>query len=100
WGASVAAIQGLVAKENVVSTIEVILGLSNQTITDLFTPLNAFTFMTFNLFSAPCFGAIGAMRDAFGSRKKMWYAVLLQTGFAWIISSLIFGIVTLIGVIF
>ncbi len=100
WGASVAAIQGLVAKENVVSTIEVILGLSNQTITDLFTPLNAFTFMTFNLFSAPCFGAIGAMRDAFGSRKKMWYAVLLQTGFAWVISSLIFGIVTLIGVIF
>lgn len=100
WGASVAAIQGLVAKENVVSTIEVILGLSNQTITDIFTPLSGFTFMTFNLFSAPCFGAIGAMKDAFGSRKKMWYAVLLQTGFAWALSSLIFGIGKLIEVIF
>ena len=56
--------------------------------------------MTFNLFSAPCFGAIGAMRDAFGSNKKMWLAVLLQTGFAWALASLIFGVGTLIGVIF
>ena len=45
--------------------------------------------MTFNLFSAPCFGAIGAMREAFGSTKKMWLVVILQTTFAWVLASLI-----------
>ena len=122
WGASISAIQGLVAKENVVSTMGVIAGLTEEAVEALgsnpskeqlvalfgsestslfstFTGLSAFSFMTFNLFSAPCFGAIGAMRDAFGSTKKMWIAVLLQTGFAWVLASLIFGVGTLIGVI-
>ncbi|HPX71866.1 MAG TPA: ferrous iron transport protein B [Acholeplasmataceae bacterium] len=122
WGASVSAIQGLVAKENVVSTMGIIANLTANAVESLgsnpspealralfgseanslfstFTGLSAFSFMTFNLFSAPCFGAIGAMRDAFGSRKKMWLAVLLQTGFAWLLASAIFGIGSLIGVI-
>lgn len=121
WGASVSAIQGLVAKENVVSTMGIIANLTANAVESLgsnptpealralfgseantlfstFTGLSAFSFMTFNLFSAPCFGAIGAMRDAFGSRKKMWLAVLLQTGFAWLLASAIFGIGSLIGV--
>ena len=123
WGASVSAIQGLVAKENVVSTMGVIAGLTEEAVEALgsnptqeqltqlfgsnstslfatFTGLSAFSFMTFNLFSAPCFGAIGAMREAFGSTKKMWLAVILQTTFAWVLASLIFGIGTLIGVMF
>ena len=122
WGASVSAIQGLVAKENVVSTmgilsnltsdavealgsnpdpesLRLLFGSESNTLFSTFTGLSAFSFMTFNLFSAPCFGAIGAMREAFGSTKKMWLAVLLQTGFAWALASLIFGVGTLIGVI-
>ena len=93
WGASVSAIQGLVAKENVVSTMGIIANLTANAVESLgsnpspealralfgseanslfstFTGLSAFSFMTFNLFSAPCFGAIGAMRDAFGSRRR------------------------------
>jgi ferrous iron transport protein B len=56
--------------------------------------------MVFNLFSAPCFGAIGAMKREFGSTKKTLIAVLFQTGIAWLLASLVFGIGSLIGLIF
>ncbi|MDD4212176.1 MAG: ferrous iron transport protein B [Bacilli bacterium] len=110
WGATVSAIQGLVAKEQVVSSMSIIAGLSedvsssslifNSQIFSFFTPLNAYSFMVFNLFSAPCFGAIGAMRRELGSNKRTWLALLFQTGIAWILASLIFGIGILIGGVF
>ena len=56
--------------------------------------------MVFNLFSAPCFGAIGAMRREFGSTKLMLKAVLFQTGLALVIATLVFQIGRLIEVIF
>lgn len=105
WGATVSAIQGLVAKEQVVSSMNIIVGLaeeaelSNQLFSSsafsFFTPASAYAFCAFNLFSAPCFGAIGAMRRELGSRKRMWQAVLFQTGIAWVIGCIIFGIGTL-----
>ena len=108
WGAAVSAIQGLVAKEQVVSSMEVIAGLAegsgvslfNTNIFSFFNSASAYAFMVFNLFSAPCFGAIGAMKREFGSSKKMWIAILFQTGTAWVLASLVFLIGTLIGVIF
>ncbi|MFA6627550.1 MAG: ferrous iron transport protein B, partial [Bacilli bacterium] len=110
WGATVSAIQGLVAKEQVVSSMAVIAGLSeevasgsgifNAQIFSFFTPISAYSYMIFNLFSAPCFGAIAAMRRELGSRKRVWIAVSFQTGLAWVIASLFFGIGTLIGGIF
>lgn len=96
WGAAVAAIQGLVAKENVVSTMEVISAVgeggdvfAGNGLFAFFNPVNSYAFMVFNLFSAPCFGAIGAMRREFGSTKSMFKAVGFQTGLAWILASLI-----------
>lgn len=108
WGAAVSAIQGLVAKEQVVSSMEVIAGLAegsgvslfNTSIFSFFNSASAYAFMVFNLFSAPCFGAIGAMKREFSSSKKMWIAILFQTGIAWVLASLVFLIGTLIGVIF
>lgn len=108
WGATVSAIQGLVAKEQVVSSMEIIAGLSEGAGNAVFTNgifsffggLNAYSFMVFNLFSAPCFGAIGAMKRELGSSKKMWQAVLFQTGLAWVLASLVFLIGSLIGMIF
>lgn len=110
WGATVSTIQGLVAKEQVVSSMAIIAGLSedvgsgsfifNTQIFSFFTPLSAYSFTVFNLFSVPCFGAIGAMRRELGSNKRTWLALLFQTGIAWILASLIFGIGTLIGGIF
>lgn len=105
WGATVSAIQGLVAKEQVVSSMNIIAGLAENSESSVqlfassafnfFTPASAYAFCAFNLFSAPCFGAIGAMRRELGSRKRMWQAVLFQTGIAWVIACAIFGIGTL-----
>ena len=95
WGAAVSAIQGLVAKEAVVSSLEVIASVAeggnifNSEIFGFFNGFSAFGYMTFVLFSAPCFGAIAAMKREFGSSKKMWKAVLIQTAIAYTLASLI-----------
>ncbi len=108
WAASVSAIQGLVAKEGVVSSMEVIAGVAegagsvlfNSQIFSFFSGTSAYAFMVFNLFSAPCFGAIAAMRRELGSNKKMFKAIGFQTLLALLLSYLVFGIGSLIGVIF
>jgi ferrous iron transport protein B len=103
WAATVSAIQGLVAKEQVVGSMAVIANVSeegnmifNSGVFSFFNAASAYAFVVFNLFSAPCFGAIGAMKKELGSTKKMMYAILLQTGLAWIIAVL----VNLIGNLF
>jgi ferrous iron transport protein B len=53
--------------------------------------------MAFNLFSAPCFATIGAMRRELHSTKKMLMAVAFQTGLAWVVAVLIYQIGTWIG---
>lgn len=110
WEATVSAVQGLVAKEQVVSSMNIIAGLSEESedvvalfsssAFNFFTPASAYAFCVFNLFSAPCFGAIGAMRRELGSSKKMWQAILFQTGIAWLLGCLVFGVFTLIGMAF
>lgn len=104
WETAVSAIQGLVAKEQVISSMSVIAGFAQNTenskeiftshVFDFFTPTSAYAFMVFNLFSAPCFGAIGAMKKELGSTKKMLMAVVFQITFAWCLAVLInqFGI--------
>ena len=57
-----------------------------------FTAASAYAFMVFNLFSAPCFGAIGALKRELGSTKKMLKVVLFQTIFAWILATLVYQI--------
>lgn len=107
WATSVSAIQGLVAKEQVVSSMAIIGGLSaditegsvilNAPIYAFFTPASAYAFMVFNLFSAPCFGAIGAMKKELGSTKKMFQAILFQTGLAYVLAIFIYQSFTLLG---
>ncbi len=102
WGATVSAIQGLVAKEQVVSSMSIIAGFgeegeasdifSNTSSFGFFSPISAYAFMIFNLFSAPCFGAIGAMRRELGSRKKMLLAVIFQTTYAWLIATIFYQV--------
>jgi ferrous iron transport protein B len=110
WGATVSAIQGLVAKEQVVSSMSIIAGFSGEASGNLifssegifgfFTPATAYAFMAFNIFSAPCFGAIGAMHKELGSTKKTLRAVTYQTGLAWVLATLIHLIGLAIGGIF
>ncbi len=107
WEATVSAIQGLVAKEQVISSMSIIAGLSSEieesamifksASFSFFTGASAYAFMVFNLFSAPCFGAIGAMRREFGSTKKMFKAIIFQTTIAWLLASLVFNVGTFIG---
>ena len=103
WGATVSAVQGLVAKEQVISSMSVIAGLAEDTeegseifatggIFGFFTMASAYAFMVFNLFSAPCFGAIGAMKRELGGTKRMLKAVLFQTTFAWILATIVYQI--------
>ncbi len=109
WGVAVSAIQGLIAKEQVVSSMAIISGFSEEVSTGLlifessmfafFTPASAYAFMAFNLFSAPCFGSIAAMRSELGSTRQMLGAVLFQTGLAWVVAVIIFQAGRLIEVI-
>lgn len=99
WEATVSAFQGLVAKEQVVSSMNIIAGLAENSSATMslfsssafsfFTPVSAYAYCVFNLFSAPCFGAIAAMKRELGSKKAMFKAVLFQTTMAWAIATLI-----------
>lgn len=95
WAATVSAIQGLVAKEQVVSSMEVIASVNGDaslfesSIFGFFNAWSAYAFMTFNMFSAPCFGAISAMRSELGSTRAMFKAIAFQCTVAWILSTII-----------
>lgn len=96
WGAAVSAIQGLVAKEQVISSMSVIAGLAegaenqsqifNSPIFNFFTPASAYAFMVFNLFSAPCFGTIAALKKELGSTEKTLKVITAQIIFAWLLA--------------
>ena len=100
WGATVSTIQGLAAKEQVISSMTVIAGLSEEAsgqifktgIFSFFTPASAYAFMVFNLFSAPCFGAIGALEKELGTFEKMLKVVIFQIVFAWSLAVLIYQV--------
>jgi len=102
WGATVSTIQGLVAKEQVISSMSVIAGFAEEvegnqlfgegSIFGFFTAASAYAFMVFNLFSAPCFGAIGAMRRELGGTKKMLKAVTFQMIFAWCLGAIVYQV--------
>lgn len=102
WEIAVSSIQGLVAKEQVISSMAIIAGLENEDVHnnifvtgspfEFFTPLAAYAYVCFNLFCAPCFGAISAMKKVFGSTKKTLLAVAYQIGLAYVLSCIIFQI--------
>lgn len=88
WEATVSSLQGLIAKEQVVSSINVIAGFSNEgqnlfgeSVFNFFTKSSAYSFMIFNLFSAPCFGAIGAMEKELRRYKKSYKSSYISNCF-------------------
>ncbi|MCI5892018.1 MAG: ferrous iron transport protein B [Clostridiales bacterium] len=101
WKAAVAAITGLIAKENVVGTFGVLYGFAEVaedgaeiwgTLASSFTMLSAYSFLVFNLLCAPCFAAIGAIRREMNSAKWTWFAIGYQTIFAYCVSLCIYRI--------
>ena len=99
WQAAVAAVMGLVAKENVVGTLGILYGFAEVaedgveiwgTLAASFSAVSAFSFLVFNLLCAPCFAAMGAIRREMNNAKWFWFAILYQCGFAYIVSLCIY----------
>ena len=84
WRASTALVTGFIAKESVVSTLTVLLG-NAAAIATLFTPLTAFTFLTFALLYTPCVAAIAAVKNELGA-KGAALVVIGQCAIAWIVA--------------
>jgi ferrous iron transport protein B len=84
---------GIAAKETIVSTLSVTVGTAN--LGSFFNPASALSFMTFILLASPCIAAISAMFRELGSKRKLLYALLWQTGFAYVSALLVHYIVLL-----
>jgi len=100
WKASVSLVTGLVAKESVVSTMAVLYGGSAAAVSEVFTPLSAFSFMVFVLLYTPCIAALSAIRKEMGSAKWTAISIGYQLAVAWFASALVFQAGTLFGHIF
>ena len=106
WRSAVAAITGLIAKENVVGTFGVLFGGFDEVaengwqvwtaMRESFTQISAYSFLVFNLLCAPCFAAIGAIKREMNNAKWTWFAIGYQCGFAYVVSLCIYQIGSLI----
>lgn len=105
WQAAVAAITGLVAKENVVGTLGILYGFAEvsedgaeiwSTLAGSFTTVSAYSFLVFNLLCAPCFAAMGAIKREMNNPKWTWFAIGYQTGLAYVSSLCIYQLGTFI----
>lgn len=105
WKFSVAAITGLVAKENVVGTFGILFGFGEvaEDGTEIWgslaasvTAIAAYSFLVFNLLCAPCFAAMGAIKREMNNTKWFWFAIGYQTILAYLASLCVFQIGTLL----
>ena len=115
WRSAVAAITGLIAKENVVGTFGILYGFAEvaedgkevwNALSTAMPALAAYSFLVFNLLCAPCFAAMGAIKREMNSRRWFWVAIGYQCAIAYIVSLCIYQLGMLfsgtfgIGVIF
>lgn len=105
WKSAVAAITGLIAKENVVGTFGILFGFAEVaedgseiwgTLASSMTPLAAYSFLIFNLLCAPCFAAMGAIKREMNNIRWFWFAVGYQTLLAYVVSLCVFQIGSLV----
>ncbi|MFI3325159.1 MAG: ferrous iron transporter B [Clostridia bacterium] len=110
WQLAAAAVTGFIAKENVVGTLAVVYSVSSFINEDLeltggeseiaavmgLTAVAALAYLMFNLFTPPCFAAIGAMNSEMKSAKWLWGGIALQFGTGYVVAFLVYQIGTLI----
>ncbi len=113
WQMAAAAVTGFIAKENVVGTLAVcFVGLENLIDTEelalmegagaevatvfAITKAAALAYLMFNLFTPPCFAALGAMNSEMGDRKWFWGGVALQFATGFTVAYLVYQIGTLV----
>lgn len=110
WQLAAAAVTGFIAKENVVGTLAVCYGLSAFIDTEelaligdgnvvaqtmALTKVAALAYLMFNLFTPPCFAALGAMNSEMQSKKWLWGGIALQMGTGYTVAFLVYQIGTL-----
>lgn len=111
WQLAAAAVTGFIAKENVVGTLAVCYGVTNFIDTEelalvgganevatifALTKVAALAYLMFNLFTPPCFAAIGAMNSEMKSGKWLWAGIGLQLGVGYTVGFLVYQIGTLV----
>ena len=112
WQLAAAAVTGFIAKENVVGTLAVCFGISNLIDTDALemvegaggevaavfgiTKVAALAYLMFNLFTPPCFAAMGAMNAEIKQKKWLWGGLGLQLGTGYSVGYLVYTVGTLI----
>ncbi len=97
WRKGVALLSGLVAKEAVVSTLQVLYAAPDTgrlvgMLQQQFTPLSAYSFLVFTLLYPPCVAAMAAIRRELGSAKYMALSIAIQVGAAYVVSLLVYQI--------
>lgn len=102
WQSTVATITGLIAKENVVSTLGVLFRIGEEVAEDNagllaavathYTAISAYSFMVFNLLCAPCFAAMGAIKREMNNGKWTLAAIGYMCGFAYLVALIIYQI--------
>ena len=102
WEKCVALLSGLVAKEAVVSTMQVLYsaadtGVLAATLASQFTPLSAVSFLVFVLLYTPCVSAIAAIRREMNSTKHTLLAIAMQLGTAYVVALLVYQVGSLLG---
>ena len=104
WKMTVAAITGLVAKENVVGTFGQLFGFAEVaedgqeiwgTLASSMSQIAAYSFLVFNLLCAPCFAAMGAIKREMNNTKWFWFAIGYQCLLAYLVALCIFQFGTL-----
>ena len=105
WKMAVAAVSGLIAKENVVATFGLLFGFAEVaedgseiwgSLAQVMTPVAAYGFLVFNLLCAPCFAAMGAIKREMNNVKWFWFAIGYQCGLAYVVALCIYQIGALI----
>jgi len=112
WQLAAAAITGFIAKENVIGTLAVVYGITNFIDTEEFellggagdvatvmglTSVAALAYLMFNLFTPPCFAAIGAMNAEMESKKWLWAGIGFQFGVGYTVAYFVYQVGTLIA---
>ena len=106
WKSAVAAVTGLIAKENVVGTFGILFGFAEVNadngieiwgeLAGSMTAAAAYSFLVFNLLCAPCFAAIGAIKREMNNGKWFWFAIGYQTLLAYAVSLCVYQIGTFV----
>ncbi|WP_302625148.1 ferrous iron transport protein B [uncultured Eubacterium sp.] len=102
WKMAVAAVTGLIAKENVVSTFGMLFGFGSEIAEDgqevwgslagSLSALAAYSFLVFNLLCAPCFAAMGAIKREMNNKKWFWFAIGYQCVLAYLVGLCVYQI--------